>query len=517
MSLQTPRNIRYHIVRLLGSGSMGTTYLAMDRQNPQQTVVLKRLRKASQQAKIQFFDYEARIITELSHPNILPVLDYGQETVNSSLLPYVIMPYCPDGSLASWLQQREPGDTLILEDIAHFTNQLADALQYAHDHGVIHQDVKPSNVFIHNNVYGPPDVMLADFDIAHLAPGMSGAGQPWHGTPTYMPPEQWEGHAVPASDQYALAVLVYQLLTGRSPFQGDTEQLMDRHFNSPPVPPSAINRSLSPRIDAVVLRGLAKLPENRFVTVSAFANAFEQALSPGPPLPLPGANANHRTPTSTLALVVILVFLSLGGAAFLLFSSAKNASTPAVNTAATAQAHISNTAKANSTNTAQANASSTADASANATMVAQANATPQGNVKATATAQAKADTHATATANVNATVTAQANATATVLPATQLSGHWANDDIYSQGLTRLDINNVGLTVIVQAFVACEKNECSWGFRSAHYNGSPLNIDFNLDTRNENLLISLNNADGSQLKVIDISASNGTSTYYFHKI
>ena len=95
-----------------------------------------------------------------------------------------------------------------------------------------------------------------------------------------MAPEQWDGHAVPASDQYALAVMVYQLLTGRPPFQGDPEQLMHEHINTPPALPSTINPTLSQGIDAVIARALAKQPGDRFVTISAFASAFQRTIQP---------------------------------------------------------------------------------------------------------------------------------------------------------------------------------------------------------------------------------------------
>ncbi|MFL5705663.1 MAG: serine/threonine protein kinase, partial [Ktedonobacteraceae bacterium] len=488
--------------------------LAEDIRNPQQLVVLKRLRTDSQSETVQFFEHDARIIARLSHPHILPLLDYGQEMVNGTLVSYVVMPYCADGSLATWLQDRESNGAPLLDDIAHFTHQLAAGLQYAHDNGIIHLDVKPSNVFISRRTYGLPDVMLSEFSIAKMAPDILSTGQALRGTPAYMAPEQWEDWAVPATDQYALAVLVYQLLTDHLPFQGDPEELMDKHLNTQPVPPSRINNSLSPQLDAVVLRGLAKVPGDRFVTVSAFADAFEQALAPGSAPPEPVPNIRRSMPTSTRVLALILAFLVLGGGALLVYMTAKNTLTAATNATATAQAHSSSTKQA------QANASNTAAAHVRATITTQANATSTAKANVTATARTKANIDATATAqviaNATATATMQANATTTDISVMLLDGHWVNNDAGTHGITRLNISNTALTVLVQAFAWCTPNDCNWGSRSGLYTGSPFTIDFNLGTRTDNLLISSNNPTGSQLKVIDVSKSNGSQTYYFHR-
>lgn len=514
MSFQTPQNSGYRIIRLLGSGRMGEVYFAEDIQNPQKIVVLKRLRTGSQPETVQFFEHDARIIARLSHPHILPLLDYGQEMVNGTLVSYVVMPYCADGSLATWFQDRESSGAPLLDDIAHFTHQLAAGLQYAHDNGIIHLDVKPSNVFIFRRSYGLPDVMLSEFSIAKMAPDILSTGQALRGTPAYMAPEQWEDWAVPATDQYALAVLVYQLLIGHPPFQGDPEELMDKHLNTQPVPPSRINDSLSPQLDAVVLRGLAKVPEDRFVTVSAFADAFEQALAPGSVPPEPFPSARRSMPTSTRVLALILAFLVLGGGALLVYTTAKNTLTAATNATATAQAHSSSTKQA------QANASNTAAAHVRATITTQANATSTAKANVTATARTKANIDATATAqviaNATATATMQANATTTVISVMLLDGHWVNNDAGTRGITRLNISNTALTVLVQAFAWCTPSDCNWGSRSGLYTGSPFTIDFNLGTRTDNLLISSNNPTGSQLKVIDVSKSNGSQTYYFHR-
>src|SRR6266566_1377102 len=285
MPLETLQNGRYRILRTLGSGSMGEVYLVDDtRINRQVAIKVIRAESVSypdqttSQDAARLFEREAKAIARLNHPNILPLYDFGDEVINNTPLAYMVMPYCPAGSLASWLQQR--GSTpLSPQEAMHFLGQAADALQHAHDNGIIHQDVKPQNFLLrsHNDME-LPDLLLADFGIAKLTAGTSGASQAIRGTPIYMAPEQWEGHPVPASDQYALATMIYQLLTGRPPFQGGPGQMMYQHFSAIPQPPSAFNPAISPDIDAVLLRALAKKPEERFPSMSAFSHAFQQAL-----------------------------------------------------------------------------------------------------------------------------------------------------------------------------------------------------------------------------------------------
>jgi len=120
--------------------------------------------------------------------------------------------------------------------------------------------------------------MLADFGAAKFITATTSASQSIRGTPTYMAPEQWAGHPVPASDQYALAIMAYELLTGRPPFQGPLMQVMYQHIHNQPHPPSSLNPRLTPEVDSILLHALAKKPEDRFASVSAFVRAFQQAI-----------------------------------------------------------------------------------------------------------------------------------------------------------------------------------------------------------------------------------------------
>jgi len=291
MALEELQNGRYHRLRLLGSGGMGEVYLMEDRRINRQ-VAIKVIRSegaASPDSDVakdaaRLFQREARAIAALEHPNILPLYDFGEETLEDTTITYMVMPFCAEGSLAGWLRQRGNPPRLSLQDIAHLVEQAADALQIAHDHHVIHLDVKPSNFLLRGNTRNPnrPTLLLADFGIARSSATVANSSRTIRGTPSSMAPEQWSSMPVPATDQYALAVMAYELLAGRPPFVGSMEQLMYQHFSIQPPPPSTFNTHLSPAIDSVILRALAKKPQERFPSIADFANAFEQAVRLSP-------------------------------------------------------------------------------------------------------------------------------------------------------------------------------------------------------------------------------------------
>ncbi len=506
MALETMKDNRYRIVRPLGSGSTGEVYLVEDNLNNRQEAVLKLLYAYASplaqeaQGASRAFRFEAGAIAQLNHPHILPLLDYGAETIDGQVVPFIVTPYCREGSLAMWLEQRSDSDVLTLEDAARLVRQVTDALQYAHNQGVVHRDVKSANVFIQNKLNGPPDMLVADFGFAQPMPGARASGLDVRGTPDYMAPEQWEGHVVPASDQYALGVLVYQLLTGRLPFQGSIEQLRDAHLKSWPTPPSAINPTLSREFDVVVGRALAKKPGDRYPSVSAFADAFTQAIQPSPepvapaylaapPMPPEGINAGNVTVTSPppeptrrlstgmIVLISVLALLVVLGGIGLIANAFSNKSS---------------------------------QSSSNATATANTDVTGTANVNASATGQAIKNADSTATAHAHATATAKANATATVAPSAQLSGNWVNVDANTLGITKMTITNNGLAVSVQAFAKCPPatTPCDWGTESSQYSGSPFKITFVVSGRSHNLAIS---TQGTQLKVVE-----GIHTYLFNK-
>jgi len=198
----------------------------------------------------------------------------------------MVMPFCQDGSLTAWLKQRSNLAILSPLDVVPIVQQAADALQYAHDRHIIHRDVKPSNFLTRHNQENPnrPYLLLADFGLARLSSASISKSLTIGGTPPYMAPEQWRGYPVPATDQYMLAVMAYELLTGRTPFRGGLERLMFQHMQEQPEPPSRFNPQIPIALNSVVLQALAKEPEARFPSVSAFARAFQEALQEGPQL-----------------------------------------------------------------------------------------------------------------------------------------------------------------------------------------------------------------------------------------
>ncbi len=275
----------YTFLQRVGSGGMGEVYLAEDLRIERQVAVKVMQSEPAPypnapvtQEATRLFQREMKAIVSLDHPNILPLLDFGEQMIHGTIYLYLVMPYRPEGSLVDWLR-RQGGTLLPLQDVVHLVVQVAEALQHAHRHQIIHLDVKASNFLVRGREESGhlPDLLLADFGIAHLSAATSTASQSIRGTPSSMPPEQWAGHPVAASDQYALAIMIYQLLTGTVPFQGNMQQMMYQHLNESPRPPSVHNANISASIDTVLLRALAKKPEERFPSILAFTAAFQTA------------------------------------------------------------------------------------------------------------------------------------------------------------------------------------------------------------------------------------------------
>jgi serine/threonine protein kinase len=276
----------YRLVRRIGDGGMGEVYLAEDTRISRQ-VAIKVVRTETEpyphpvatQDTVRLFLLEMQAITMLDHPHILSLFDFGEEKDGNSILIYMVMPYRQEGSLADWLRQRGKSEKLAPGEVCHFVMQAADALQHAHDRHLIHQDVKPSNFLLRNrsgNVL--PDLLLMDFGTAKITTVPATTSQNIRGTPAFMAPEQWEGQPQPATDQYALAITAYLLLTGLTPFSGSMEEVMRQHFTVQPQPPSSFNPAISPALDAVILRALEKQPTRRFPSMLEFAQAFQHTL-----------------------------------------------------------------------------------------------------------------------------------------------------------------------------------------------------------------------------------------------
>lgn len=279
---------RYSIEKKIGEGGFGIVYLAKDTRI-ERKVAIKTIASDPDSSEfddaLRLFLREIQAIAKLDHPHILPLYDFGETTLQEANYTYMVMPYREEGTLGNWLKLRKDNKVHFpsLEDVAYILDQAADALQQAHNHNILHLDVKPSNFLIRKNKENPnrPYLLLADFGIAKFVNTSAELTKARRGTPYYMPPEQWDKNRVPepASDQYALAVTIYQLLTYKQVFEGDNElQIQFQHLNDTPTPPSTLNPLIPPEIDTVILTALAKDPKKRYPSITAFANAFRQAL-----------------------------------------------------------------------------------------------------------------------------------------------------------------------------------------------------------------------------------------------
>ncbi len=260
----------YRLVRLLGSGGYAQVYLGQHVLLEMQAAV-KILSAQLSDREVERFCTEVRTISRLAHPNIVRLLEFDV----AEGVPFLVMEYATNGTLA----QRYPlGTRLALTTIVPFIKQAAAALQYAHDEKLIHRDVKPENLLL-----GEHDrLLLSDFGIAIMAhSSRSLMTQEVLGTVAYMAPEQLQGKPRPASDQYALGVIVYEWLSGDTPFHGSPLEVAAQHMLA--APPSLRERvpALPPAVEAVVLRALAKDPKARFANVQAFADALEHACQGG--------------------------------------------------------------------------------------------------------------------------------------------------------------------------------------------------------------------------------------------
>jgi len=306
MHLEGTQLGHYRLTRFIQGGGMGEVYLAEDLTLSRQVAI--KVMKAepvlypdAQNSKdaARLFQREMRAISMLDHAHILTLLEAGEQRISHDNITYMVMPYCPEGSLADWIRRYHSTKPLSPNEVAQVLQQAADALQYAHDQQILHLDVKPSN-FLVRRQQDPsqlPNLLLADFGVAKMATTSKLSGTV-RGTLEYMAPEQLAGTPVAASDQYALGIMIYELLTGHTPFQGTLPQAIPHmHANVNPKPPSALNPSLPSTLDTIVLRALAKKPQDRFASVKEFASAFAGALKPNAAQP----SGAKKTPSRTTA------------------------------------------------------------------------------------------------------------------------------------------------------------------------------------------------------------------------
>ncbi|GAC1342410.1 MAG: hypothetical protein NVSMB29_14080 [Candidatus Dormibacteria bacterium] len=264
---------RYVITDFVGRGGMASVYKAyhsgLDRH-----VAIKVLPDFFAQDPVarERFQQEAVAVAKLRHPNILAVYDYGEE----SGVPYIVSEFIEGGTLTD----RMAGRALTGEEVSRLLAPVAAALDYAHAQGILHRDVKPTNIML--GAEGMP--ILGDFGLAKMLSGGQRLTQVGAtlGTPEYMAPEQSLGQEVTvAADIYSLAVIAYEMLVGDVPFSGPTPVvLMLAHIQTPPPPPRERNPELSQNVEEALLRGLAKVPAERYPSASQLVQAIFTAASP---------------------------------------------------------------------------------------------------------------------------------------------------------------------------------------------------------------------------------------------
>ncbi|GCE04067.1 hypothetical protein KDAU_13960 [Dictyobacter aurantiacus] len=259
---------------------MGAVFLAQQ-SRPRRQVAVKVLLPITQlnanqlAAFLERFRRETDAAASLEHPNIMPVHEYGEQ----GGLAYLVMPYVSGGTLRDELEREGP---LSLQHTVNYLEQLAAALDFAHEHGVIHRDIKPANIMVTNE----GRLLLSDFGLVKIiaagqAPQvrLTGAGAPV-GTPDYMAPEQVIGEEVDTrADLYSLGVILFQMLTGTTPFQGETPmQIAAQHLQIPPPSPQMLRPDLPIAAEQVVLRAMAKRPGDRYMRAQDMARAFRSAV-----------------------------------------------------------------------------------------------------------------------------------------------------------------------------------------------------------------------------------------------
>jgi serine/threonine-protein kinase len=265
--MSTPKTIgRYEILDELGHGAMGSVFRALDpamgRVVALKTILTVALASEQGDEYRQRFYREARAAGALAHPGIVPVFDVGE----NEGVPFLVMEFVKGQNLEFAMKN---GERFSLERVCEIGEQIAEALGYAHQHGVIHRDIKPANILLTSTeAYGSERPKITDFGVAKLiGGGITTTGQ-LLGTPAFMPPEQFTGAPIDGrADLFSLGVILYWMATGEQPFPGETMTAVSyKIVHTEPVPPAKLNPAIPAKLESVILKCLAKSPANRYQT-----------------------------------------------------------------------------------------------------------------------------------------------------------------------------------------------------------------------------------------------------------
>ena len=294
---------RYEIRERLGRGGMATVYKGWDT-NLERWVAVKVLHEhlLDDGDFRQRFEREAKLVANLSHPNIVQMYDFNILKQGANTVCYMVMQYVPGVTLRHEMEERrEAKKNFSLQEIYRILHGVGAALSYAHKRGMVHRDVTPGNILF--NEQG--QAVLADFGIARMVEGtrITRTGTT-SGTPVYMSPEQGVGEGGDhRSDIYSLGVILFEMLTGRAPYEGDSAfAVLLKHVNEPVPSPLEVNMTLPFTTEAIIFKALAKDPDARYQTVDAFIADFEQKVLPAeglpampPPFARPAPHLGSRT------------------------------------------------------------------------------------------------------------------------------------------------------------------------------------------------------------------------------
>lgn len=274
--METPKKIgRYEILAELGRGAMGTVYRAkdpaMDRVVALKTIISAVLASEQGSEFRERFYREARAAGALAHPGIVPVFDVGEHEG----MPFLVMEFVTGRTLADTAKQ---GGRLSLDRVCEIGQKIAEALGYAHQHGVVHRDIKPANILLTSReTYGIERPKITDFGVAKLAEGQTTLTGQMVGTPAFMPPEQFTGAPIDQrADIFSLGVVLYWMATGEQPFPGESMTAVSyKVVHTDPVPPRKLNPSVPAKLESVILKCLEKSPAERYQTGEELARELD--------------------------------------------------------------------------------------------------------------------------------------------------------------------------------------------------------------------------------------------------